>query len=134
MPASAQVHRCMASPPSYNRAVLRSGRAFELLSLDADNLRPRRLHHARCSQPAVHNHENALGHYPTAGNGAGARTWTNGVGTTPVTGPKQEWGWMYQILPYLEQSALWATTTGANGGDDTVKQTPVKTYFCPSRR
>jgi prepilin-type N-terminal cleavage/methylation domain-containing protein len=41
----------------------------------------------------------------------------------------QKWSWGYQILPFLEQSSLWA-----NPSDEVVASTPVKTYFCPSRR
>ncbi|MBA4063499.1 MAG: hypothetical protein C0501_07255, partial [Isosphaera sp.] len=52
---------------------------------------------------------------------------------TPTTGPLQEqrreWSWAYQILPYLEQSTLFNTTSHA-----TVRRTPVKTYYCPARR
>ena len=44
-------------------------------------------------------------------------------------GKQQEWSWAYQILPYIEQGNLWSNT------DDTVVAgTPVKMYFCPSRR
>lgn len=56
------------------------------------------------------------------------------MGGTPATGSSQAWGWMYQLLPHLEEGNLWGTTTGPNNGDDMVKQTPVKHYFCPSRR
>jgi prepilin-type N-terminal cleavage/methylation domain-containing protein/prepilin-type processing-associated H-X9-DG protein len=81
---------------------------------------------------AVHNHHNNLGYLPTAGANAyvGPRTWVNGVvGGTPVAGKDQQWGWLYQLLPYIEQGNLWA-----HPSDDTVKQTPTKLYFCPSRR
>jgi prepilin-type N-terminal cleavage/methylation domain-containing protein len=84
---------------------------------------------------AAHIHHDQVGYFPTAGNGVGPRTWVNGVvGGTPVVGSGQAWGWMYQLLPYLEQGNLWGYAAGANGGDDAVKQTPVKLYFCPSRR
>jgi len=76
-------------------------------------------------------HHDALGLYPTAGSGTGART-QNGGG--PETGVTQAWGWLYQILPYLEQGAVWGITAGANNGDDAVKQTPMPTYSCPARR
>src|SRR5262249_4427125 len=83
----------------------------------------------------VHNHQSTLGYFPTTGRGVGARTWVNGVaGGTPATGSSQAWGWLYQLLPYIEQGNLWGTNNGTNNGDDTVKQTPVKLYFCPSRR
>ena len=47
---------------------------------------------------------------------------------TPAVLDKQNWNWAYQILPYIEQQALW------NEPDDAiVRATPVKIYFCPSR-
>jgi prepilin-type processing-associated H-X9-DG protein len=44
-------------------------------------------------------------------------------------GKQQVLGWAYQILPYIEQNTLWA-----DANEDVAKGTPVKTYFCPSRR
>jgi len=80
---------------------------------------------------AFHNHHDTHRAFPKAGNGVDtARTWANGVvGGTPATFKDQAWGWLYQILPYIEQENLWK-----NPSDDFVKGTPVKTYFCPSRR
>jgi prepilin-type N-terminal cleavage/methylation domain-containing protein/prepilin-type processing-associated H-X9-DG protein len=80
---------------------------------------------------AVQNHHDTLGYFPTAGQGTGART---RVGGQPATGKIQTWGWLYQILPYVEQGNLWGTTAGTNGGDGAIKQTPVPLYFCPTRR
>ena len=42
---------------------------------------------------------------------------------------QQQWGWGYQILPYVEQQALWNTTS-----DEVVTSTPLSLYFCPARR
>jgi prepilin-type N-terminal cleavage/methylation domain-containing protein/prepilin-type processing-associated H-X9-DG protein len=39
------------------------------------------------------------------------------------------WNWMYYILPYIEQSPLYNQTTNS-----IIYATPVKTYYCPSRR
>jgi prepilin-type N-terminal cleavage/methylation domain-containing protein len=50
-------------------------------------------------------------------------------GTTPVVGQGQHWGFGYQILPYIEQQAVYDLAT-----DATVSSTPIKIYFCPSRR
>jgi prepilin-type processing-associated H-X9-DG protein len=41
--------------------------------------------------------------------------------------PLQTGSWAYQLLPFLEQVALWQEGTNAN-------KTPVKIFFCPSRR
>ncbi len=66
-----------------------------------------------------------------------ARTWISGgsassswsAGSAPAPFDKQDWAWGYQILPYLDQIALWRNTS-----DQFVTSTPVATYFCPSRR
>jgi prepilin-type N-terminal cleavage/methylation domain-containing protein/prepilin-type processing-associated H-X9-DG protein len=89
---------------------------------------------------AVQSHHDAIGYFPTAGytpdvGAPQTRTWANGAaGGAPATGSSQAWGWMYQLLPYIEQGNLWGLNTGPNYGDDEIKQTPVKLYFCPSRR
>ncbi len=69
--------------------------------------------------------------YPGGGDGPGAtRTITdNGTYKIPETYAKQAWGWAYQILPYLDNQALWA-----NLDDVAVAKTPIVSYFCPSRR
>ncbi len=73
------------------------------------------------------NHEQLLGILPDGGE----MYWTarNKSGGVPATAPKQYWGWLYQILPYMEQESLWANTS-----DDVVQKTPISGYFCPSRR
>ena len=43
--------------------------------------------------------------------------------------PQQWWNWLYQILPYIEQSA-----THEKGTTAEVRLTPIRAYFCPSRR
>src|SRR5688572_20380207 len=50
-------------------------------------------------------------YFPTGGgNNPYPRTLTrNGI---PATKSDQDWGWMYQILPYLEQEALWKHRSG----------------------
>jgi prepilin-type N-terminal cleavage/methylation domain-containing protein len=76
---------------------------------------------------AAHNHHGTHGFLPTGGSGYSVpRTM---IGGTPAIGKQQDWSWAYQILPYMEQGNLWANT------DDTfVAGTPLKMYFCPSRR
>jgi prepilin-type N-terminal cleavage/methylation domain-containing protein/prepilin-type processing-associated H-X9-DG protein len=81
-------------------------------------------------------HESNYQIYPTGGGGCcsgppspqspwnAARTWVNG---SPAVGAQQQWGWAYQILPYIEQANLWG-----NANDLLVASTPVKTYGCPS--
>jgi prepilin-type N-terminal cleavage/methylation domain-containing protein/prepilin-type processing-associated H-X9-DG protein len=39
------------------------------------------------------------------------------------------WTWMYHITPYIEQGNIYN-----NPSDTVVAQTPIKIYYCPSRR
>jgi prepilin-type processing-associated H-X9-DG protein len=57
------------------------------------------------------------------------------AGTSPQTGKEQQWGWAYQLLPFLEQDNLFNTPqSSANSGDVFVSSQLVKFYACPSRR
>lgn len=54
-------------------------------------------------------------------------------------GPKQPGGWCYNVLPYLEQQSLRDLGSGQSGVEKSqavvqVMQTPVETFYCPSRR
>ncbi len=86
------------------------------------------------------NSEAAVGFYPSAG-------WYYAWVGEPDRGPGagQPGGWMYSILPYIEQNALYMLP--ATGGDpalteclnDKAKakemcQTPLPLFYCPSRR
>jgi prepilin-type N-terminal cleavage/methylation domain-containing protein len=72
---------------------------------------------------AFHAHHESIGGLPLGGDGA------DPTRVAGATGKDQTLGWAYQILPYLEQNALWEEPNEA-----TVKATPVKVYFCPTRR
>jgi hypothetical protein len=83
---------------------------------------------------AVHNHHDSLGILPTGGQGWPYPPAYAGVGQ-PLTGINQTGGWLFQILPYLEQNAVWSGS-GAGSVDAAIIQaigTPIKTYFCPAR-
>src|SRR5262249_55914014 len=77
---------------------------------------------------AFHNHHDQLGYFPDGGElWDKPRTFTaTGV---PAQAPDQDWGWAYQILPFMEQDSLWR-----NPDNELVEGTPVNSYFCPSRR
>src|SRR5947209_6352722 len=83
---------------------------------------------------AMHMNHDATKSLPSGGWG-----W-NWVGTAERgTGADQPGGWLYNILPYVEQGNLRNQTKGvptANLGTAmiTVLQTPVKLFNCPSRR
>jgi prepilin-type N-terminal cleavage/methylation domain-containing protein len=64
--------------------------------------------------------------FPTSGRGTRQlRTEVDGL---PDDYTRQRWGWCYQLLPYLEQEPLYFQSAIVVAG------TPVKDYFCPSRR
>jgi prepilin-type N-terminal cleavage/methylation domain-containing protein/prepilin-type processing-associated H-X9-DG protein len=89
---------------------------------------------------AFHNHHDALKFLPGGGwRHDITRTWVDSAKTQPAIAPQQEWGWAYQILPYIEQDALWRTPytlpgKPAGSGDALVQSTPVPMFFCPVRR
>jgi type II secretory pathway pseudopilin PulG len=80
---------------------------------------------------AFQSHLEGQGRFPTGGlSPQDLRTWIgSGANARPALYDQQTWGWAYQILPFIEQQALWANTD-----DWGVAATPVSTYFCPSRR
>jgi prepilin-type N-terminal cleavage/methylation domain-containing protein len=77
---------------------------------------------------AFHTFHDANGVLPTGGkNGADFPV----SDPTKLSAPtdRSEWSWPYQILPFVEQAALYH-----NPSDSIVKQSVVKTYYCPARR
>jgi prepilin-type N-terminal cleavage/methylation domain-containing protein/prepilin-type processing-associated H-X9-DG protein len=86
---------------------------------------------------AFQNHHDVFKAYPSGGlnwtvtnrywvNNAGLQT-SYVAGATPARYDQQSWGWMYQILPFIEQENLWA-----NPSDDVVGGTGLSLYYCPS--
>ena len=76
---------------------------------------------------AVHNFESAHKSFPDGGlNWSAARSMR---GSIPSVAPDQDWGWLYQILPFLEQNNLYGIED-----DAVVKSTHVPTYSCASKR
>jgi len=89
---------------------------------------------------AFHHHHDVYGALPSGGGDWYTdRTWN---GDAPCTYATQSWGWGYQILPFIEQNALFmippgtlpADATMGPTGDIAVASTPVSTYICPSVR
>jgi len=77
---------------------------------------------------AVHNFENSFKVFPSHGTG-GNPNYINGTPAGATGDPPQAAGALFQILPYLEQQALY-TNTDFNF----VRAQPIKMYFCPTRR
>ncbi|WP_148076435.1 DUF1559 domain-containing protein [Bythopirellula goksoeyrii] len=81
---------------------------------------------------AMLNHESATGAFPTGGS----EPWHD-EGDASVSFGKG-YGWMVQILPYVENAALQNLSKGYGAGDAqrdrVVRGTPVPLYNCPSKR
>lgn len=90
---------------------------------------------------AIHGHHDTYKHFPTSGH-----LWTmyptfNPDNGSPDKGPQQAAGPFFQILPYMEQSAVheagnYTAVTGNVGLDRGLAaiSAPIPAYFCPSRR
>jgi prepilin-type N-terminal cleavage/methylation domain-containing protein/prepilin-type processing-associated H-X9-DG protein len=83
---------------------------------------------------ACHMHNDSLGFLPHCGS-----TWADPPTYTAVgqaaTGPAQRAGWLFQILPYIEQNAVFSGSGQASVANAQIQaiSTPIKTYFCPTR-
>ncbi len=76
---------------------------------------------------AFHNHHDALHCFPSGGwDWFTPPNYT--VGGAPAVGAKQQAGWGFQILPYLEASSTW------NAGAIVAIATTNPVFFCPARR
>jgi len=64
---------------------------------------------------------------------SGGTSWTESdrkmIHGVPADYKSQSWGWMYQILPYVERNDLWA-----HKQEWEITATPVDLYICPSFR
>ena len=76
---------------------------------------------------AWHNHHNVADHFPTGGWG----WYWPGVATRGME-ERQPGGWVYNILPYIEQDAIYKLS-GPDGSAERI-QTPIAIMNCPSRR
>ena len=87
--------------------------------------------HLRQIATSVGSFEATHQHLPSGG---WSKNWA-GVPSHGV-GPAQPGGWIYQLLPYLDQAELFSI--GANPGtgphDPKLLESPIPTLFCPSRR
>ena len=81
---------------------------------------------------AMLNHESSKAEFPTGGT----EPWHNEGHESVIYG--KGYGWMVQILPYVENQALQNISKGYGAGDQArdriVRATPVSLYNCPSKR
>jgi prepilin-type N-terminal cleavage/methylation domain-containing protein len=79
------------------------------------------------------NHENATGRFPTGGWGC---AWTGDADLG--TDQRQPGGFLFNILPYMEQQALHDLGAGLTAGKNNAQlqrvSTPVPALYCPTRR
>lgn len=77
---------------------------------------------------AFHNYHDSQGRLPMGGKNA-----DDSPASTPANccGPakRSEWSWTWEILPYIEQSAITQQTSNS-----VVYRSIVKIYYCPTRR
>lgn len=80
------------------------------------------------------NHEDSIGHFPSSGWGW---RWTGDPDMG--FGEDQPGGWIYNSLPFIEESPLRDMGKGLTGNQKQeqmliANQTPIETFNCPSRR
>jgi len=88
--------------------------------------------HTQCSNNlhqiglALHSHHSVYDRFPSGGVNAYWAVPTY-LASGPALPPAQASGWAFQLLPFIEQDNLYASSSLSLG-------TPVPVYFCPSRR
>ncbi|MBI1832588.1 MAG: DUF1559 domain-containing protein [Planctomycetes bacterium] len=81
---------------------------------------------------AFHNHHDTFNYFPSGGLGWWIDRSTRNPGSqSPADYRTQAWGWGYQILMFIDQTAMF-NQPAVN--DNVVASTPVATYFCPGVR
>lgn len=75
---------------------------------------------------AIHSYHDGVGYLPTSGDD-GSVTLSGGNPADPGNDPYQKAGAFYQVLPYLEQDAVYRSGS-------TASSKPISAYYCPSRR
>ncbi|HEY1186285.1 MAG TPA: DUF1559 domain-containing protein [Gemmata sp.] len=83
---------------------------------------------------AAQNHHDQVGVLPNGGEHWSIPPLYSAPGT-PLTGKAQRAGWLFQILPFVEQDAVWRGGGGADV-DECQRRAiaaPIKGFFCPTR-
>src|SRR5438874_9746936 len=75
---------------------------------------------------ALHAYHDARNRLPPGGDNQAA---ASAACTGTQACRDNEWSWMYQILPFVEQQAVYDNTN-----DTTIRRTVIPIYYCPTRR
>lgn len=79
---------------------------------------------------AFHAHHHCVGCFPAGGTHLPPEFPSSADPTATTPSQRgQSWSWAYLLLPYVEQSDLYHTANCL-----AVRNTPMKIYYCPSRR
>jgi prepilin-type N-terminal cleavage/methylation domain-containing protein len=92
-------------------------------------------------------HQHQYNYFPTAGGGSNpgvaadysAPIFASGSGTSikPVGGFRQDAGWGFQVLPFIDAEPIWDGSSAAGTAAAKMQAAaapPLKLFFCPSRR
>jgi prepilin-type N-terminal cleavage/methylation domain-containing protein/prepilin-type processing-associated H-X9-DG protein len=71
---------------------------------------------------ALHNFHDTYNGFPYSGSDGPTQSCCNGTN-------RYAWTWAFYLTPFIEQGNVYNLTS-----DATVTKTPIKTYYCPSRR
>src|SRR6516162_10254822 len=71
---------------------------------------------------AFQSHHDAFKVFPSGGTAWPANDKRTMVQNVPADYNSQAWGWLYQILPYIEQASLWGLPSGLDN-DIVIAQT-----------
>ena len=84
---------------------------------------------------AMHNHHDTYRVLPSGGT-AWWYHMTYTASGTPEIAPNQNGGWGFQVLPFIEATAVWQGANKTTNMDRSIQaiKTPNVVFFCPSRR
>ena len=71
---------------------------------------------------SIHNYHDSLKKLPPAGRDGPSVTCCNGD-------TRNEWSWLFQILPYMDQGTVYDTPS-----DTVLAKTAIQPYHCPTGR
>ena len=98
--------------------------------------------HVRQMSIAFHNHQDARKHLPGGGRD-GNPAFNEGLGSCCRSKVQSGFTWLYNILPYIEQNAIYELASGKdptqagdyyNTGENLVARSFAPVFNCPSRR